>query len=207
MLEPAADVAHDEFVPAPARRAATIEEFLAIPEDRRFHELLGGQIVEKASPSGEHGCAQSSVVGAILPPYQRRVGGPGGPGGWWIATEVEVLLASGELVRPDVLGWRRDTTAERPTGFPVHVRPDWVCEIVSPSNANADTVKKLRLYHQARIGHYWIVDPRDTTLTVMRWAEPGYLAVLRAERGETVRPEPFAQIALPVGSLFGDETE
>ena len=186
------------------RRPATLEDFLAIPETNRFHELLGGQIVEKASPSGEHGGAQSSVVGAILPAYQRRKGA-GGPGGWWIATEVEVVLESRELVRPDVLGWRRETSPSRPTGFPVRIRPDWVCEIVSVGNANTDTVKKLRTYHHAAVPHYWIVDPRDLTLTVMRWTAEGYLAVLRAERGESVRPEPFGEIELAIGTLFGDD--
>lgn len=193
-------------MPGPARRPGTLEEFLAIPEDRRFHELLAAEIVEKATPSGEHGGAQSSVVGAVLPAYQRRKGA-GGPGGWWIATEVEVLLGTGDVVRPDVLGWRRETSAERPTGSPVRVRPDWVCEVVSPSNANTDTVKKLRLYHQAGVPHYRIVDPRDLTLTVMRWAEAGYLAVPRAERGETVRPEPFGEITLAIGTLFGDDSD
>ena len=51
------------------------------------------------------------------------------------------------------------------------------------------------------------MDPRDETLTVLRWAEPGYLTVLRAERGETVQPEPFDAVSLPVGVLFGDEPE
>lgn len=190
-----------------ARRPATLDDFLAIPEPRRFHELLAGEIVEKATPSGEHGAAQGAVVSAILPAYQRRTGGPGGPGGWWIATEVEVLLETGDLVRPDVLGWRRETSAARPVGAPVRVRPDWACEVVSPSNANTDTVKKLRLYHRAAVPHYWIVDPRDETLTVMRWAEPGYVAVLRAERSETVRPEPFDALTLSVGALFGDDVE
>lgn len=94
---------------------------------------------------------------------------------------------------------------ERPTGFPVKIRPDWICEVVSPSNANTDTVKKLRIYHAAHVPHYWLVDTRDSTLTVMRWAEPGYTTVLRAERGETVRPEPFEAIELAVGTLFGDD--
>lgn len=190
---------------APARRPSTLGDLLAIPEERRFHELLAGEIVEKATPTGEHGGAQSSVVGAILPAYQRRTGGPGGPGGWWIATEVEVLLDGDVLVRPDVLGWRRETAPARPTGSPVRLRPDWVCEIVSPTNANNDTVKKLRIYHQARLPHCWLVDPRDGTLTVMRWAEPGYLAVVRAERGETVRPEPFSELSASVAALFGDD--
>jgi Uma2 family endonuclease len=188
-----------------ARRGATLGDFLQIPETQRFHELLGGEIVEKAVPSGEHGDAQAGVVATIRPSYQRGAGGGGGPGGWWIATEVEVLLASGEVVRPDVLGWRRERVPERPTGFPVRSLPDWICEVISPSNANTDTVKKLRSYHAARVPHYWLVDPRDATLTVMRWSADGYTTVLRAERGETVRPEPFEAIELAVGTLFGDD--
>jgi len=194
----------DLDVSGAAQPSGRIAEFLAIPEDRRFHELLAGEIVEKATPSGEHGDAQAGVVGAIRPAYQRRSGG-GGPGGWWIATEVEVVLDGGEIVRPDVLGWRRDRVPERPVGFPVRDRPDWVCEVVSQSNANTDTVKKLRIYHQAEVTHYWLVDPRDATLTVMRWSDAGYTMVLRAERGETVRPEPFDAIELVVGTLFGDD--
>src|SRR5688500_17865274 len=99
-----------------ARRKATIEDFYAIPEDQRFHELIGGAIIEKASPSGEHGDAQSWVVSAIKSPFQRPPGS-GGPGGWWLATEVEVLLETGDVVRPDVVGWRRERCPERPTGF------------------------------------------------------------------------------------------
>jgi Uma2 family endonuclease len=104
-------------------------------------------------------------VAALRSPFQRKPGG-GGPGGWWIATEVEVLLQGDEVVRPDVLGWRRETCPERPTGTPVRVRPDWICEVISPTRAKDDTVRKLRLYHHVAIGHYWIVDPRDATLAV-----------------------------------------
>jgi hypothetical protein len=30
---------------------------------------------------------------------------------------------------------------------------------------------------------------------------------LRAERGETVRPEPFSAIELTIGTLFGDDPQ
>lgn len=116
-----------------------------------------------------------------------------------------MLLDAGDVVRPDVLGWRRDRVAQRPTGFPVREHPDWVCKVVSPTDANNDTVKKLRLCHRAAVTNYWLVDPRDAMLTVMRRSDPGYTTVLRAERGETVRPEPFEQIELGVGTLFGDD--
>lgn len=106
-----------------ARRAASIQDFWAIPEDARFHEWLNGELVPKAPPSGERGDAQAGIVGAIRPPFQRKPGG-GGPGGWWIATEVEVLLDTGDVVRPDVVGWKREHCPVRPTGTPVTPRPD-----------------------------------------------------------------------------------
>lgn len=84
-------------------------------------------------------------------------------------------------------------------------RPDWICEVVSPSRANDDTVKKLRLYHRNEVGHYWLVDPRDTTLTVLRWSTDGYITRLRAERDEVEHAEPFEAIEIAVGTLFGDE--
>ena len=76
---------------------------------------------------------------------------------------------------------------------------------MSPSRPTDDTVKKLRLYHRVAIPHYWLVDPRDATLTVMRWSAAGYVTLLRAERGEVVRAEPFEAIELAVGTLFGDD--
>ncbi len=186
------------------RRKATEADLWAIPEERRRHELVAGELVEKAAPSGEHGSVQAGVVGLLRGPFQRR-GGAGGPGGWWLATEVDVRLDAGAIVRPDVAGWRRASCPARPTGLPVVQRPDWVCEVVSPSNANHDTVTKLRVYHAARVEHYWLVDPRDATLTVMRWSEAGYVTRLRAERGEVVRAEPFEAIEIAVGTLFGDD--
>ena len=39
----------------------------------------------------------------------------------------------------------------------------------------------------------------------MRWSADGYVTRLRAERGETVRAEPFDAIEIAVGTLFGDD--
>ncbi|WP_437652800.1 Uma2 family endonuclease [Sorangium sp. So ce1182] len=185
---------------------ATAADLLAIPEEQRFHEIIDGELVQKAVPSFEHGDAQSAIVAHVKLPFQRRPGGRW-PGGWWFATEVEVELAPDQVYRPDVVGWRQERSPERPSGSPVRLRPDWVCEVLSPSNARHDTVKKMRAYQRCQLPHYWIVDPREETLTVYRWTPEGYLVALRAERGERVRAEPFGAIELQVGVLFGDERE
>ncbi|HEV3191057.1 MAG TPA: hypothetical protein VGY54_11195 [Polyangiaceae bacterium] len=39
----------------------------------------------------------------------------------------------------------------------------------------------------------------------MRWNTDGYITLMRAERSEVVRAEPFHAIELAVGTLFGDD--
>ncbi len=182
----------------------SLSAFLAIPEGDRNHELIDGTLVERALPSGSHGSAQAGITAGIRGYFDRRAGGgEGGAGGWWIATEVEVELWKGMLVRPDVVGWRRVRVVDRPRDSLVTLRPDWICEVVSPSTASRDRVVKLARYHEAGVPHYWIADPSDGTLLVFRWTESGYLAVLGAESGETVRAEPFEGLELRVSGLFG----
>ena len=186
------------------RPVATLADLLAIPEEQRFHEIIDGELVRKAMPTGPHGRAQRSLGGRIGDPYDRRPGGSR-PGGWWIVTEVEVQLEEHEVFRPDLSGWRRERLPELPRVGPVPVRPDWVCEVLSRSNARNDLVKKMRVYHRCGVPHYWIVDPEEETLAVYRWTADGYLVALLAEGGERVQAEPFGDVELDVGALFGDE--
>ncbi|MHB8877532.1 MAG: Uma2 family endonuclease [Myxococcaceae bacterium] len=181
---------------------ATLAEWLSRPPEARL-ELIDGKLIEKAAPDYLHGRTQLDVAQQIRPWYHHR-GGGGRPGGWWIASEVDIVL-DGNGYRPDLVGWRRDRVPEMPGERPVRLRPDWICEIVSEANATTDTVKKLRRYHQAGLPHYWLADPSKKTLTVYRHERDGYLAVLAAEAGETVRAEPFDAIELRVGALFGEE--
>lgn len=168
-------------------------------------EVLGGELVRKADPSAEHGDAQAGVVASLRPAFHRRPGGPDGPGGWWIPTEVDIELAAHDIVRPDLAGWRRERVPERPTGRPLRVRPDWICEVLSASNANSDLVDKLALYSKAGVPHYWIVDPQTETLTVHRLVPDGYLIAMRVGKDAFVRAEPFEAVELRVCTFFGGE--
>jgi Uma2 family endonuclease len=189
------------MVSAARRRGhATAADLLSLPEQVRA-EIVAGVIVEKAAPSFEHGDAQSSLAAALKDPFQR---GRGGPGGWWIATEVEIELETHEVYRPDLAGWRRERVRERPRGRPIRVRADWVCEILSTSNAEVDLGTKLFSYHRAGIPHYWIVDPDHETVTIYRWNREGYLVAASAGRGERIRAEPFDAIELETDLLFGE---
>ncbi len=182
--------------------SATLEDLLAIPEDHRRHELVEGQIVERGAATGEHGAAQFTVAG-FTGPFNRRSGGRW-PGGWWCGISVDIYFDPANTLCPDVAGWRRDRVSERLQGLPVRVRPDWVCEILS-TNRRYDVVKKKRVYQRFEVPYYWIVDPAEETLSVLRWSQDGYVEILTAERSETVRAEPFEAMPLQVGIFFGDD--
>lgn len=181
-----------------------MDELAALRDSGLAVELIDGEIVRKAMPKPEHGSAQAKLT-ELLGPYHRRVGGPRGPGGWWLMTEVEVLYPRiPEVYRHDA-GYRRESFPERPTGMPVQARPDWVCEIISPTTARYDVVKKQRTLRVHGVPHYWIADPEHETLMVLRHGPEGYVNVLNAGVGDVVRAEPFDGIDLDVGDLFGHE--
>ncbi len=182
----------------------TLPEWLAQPIESRL-ELIDGKFVEKAPPSPEHANAQGTAIGELRGAFHRR-GGKGQPGGWWILPEVDIVLGDHGF-RPDLAGWRRDRVPEMPSGRPVTIRPDWLCEVLSPSNAGTDTITKMHRYHRAGVPHYWVIDPTTETLGVWRHAPEGYLNIMVAERDDVVRAEPFEAIELRIGLFFGDDAD
>lgn len=51
--------------------------------------------------------------------------------------------------------------------------PDIVVEIVSPSTASKDYIKKLELYEKHKIKEYWIVHPVDRVVMIYKIGENG----------------------------------
>lgn len=185
---------------------ATLADLLALPDEGKGYEILDSELIEKES-SCEHSRAQANLVTRLNSRFGRRPGGRW-PGGWWFATEA--LIAFPRLkdpLRPDVAGWRRDKVPVFPSGTVFTDIPDWICEVLSPGNLTNDTIKKKRIYHQAQVGHYWLVDPIRETLQVYRWDQPGYVEILSAERTDKVRAEPFEAHETSVGAFFGDDDE
>ena len=51
--------------------------------------------------------------------------------------------------------------------------PDWIIEIVSPSTASHDYIRKLALYEKHGVREYWIVHPVDRIAMAYRMSEEG----------------------------------
>ncbi len=182
----------------PAPRPATYADLLALPEDVRG-EIVDGHVVTMPAPRPRH----ANSAGAV----RRFVGGPfhdddgfGGPGGWWIFADVEVSLGE-DVLRPDLSGWRRPRLLD-PDVRPIPTAPDWVCEVLSPSNEAHDRVIKRRKYAQHGIPHYWILDPEERTLEALSLLDGRWLDAGSFDETAVARIPPFEAVEIPVGRLF-----
>jgi Uma2 family endonuclease len=189
----------------PAAKPATFDDLLRQPEDVRA-EVIDGAIVVSPPPLPEHGRVQRSLAAFIGRPYDDD-DGRGGPGGWWILTEVDVQLSPHDVVRPDVAGWRREPLPDPRRPRPLDVAPDWICEVVSPARPAHDRVTKRRLYAAHGVPYYWIADPDGRTLEALRldletreWREIGAY-----DDQSSSRIAPFETVELEVGRLFFPE--
>ncbi len=203
-LRSAPDTSHDlgydrRVMSEPARRLATYEDVLAAPE-HMVAEVLGGELYLHPRPAGPHTVAATVLTGELVPPFRR---GKGGPGGWIILAEPELHLGSDILV-PDIAGWRR-TTMDHVGNVPYfETRPDWICEILSPSTEKIDRTRKLDLYAAAGVGHAWMVNPLLHTFEVLRLEQGHWLNIGSHSDTEHIRAEPFDAIELELGELWMD---
>ena len=186
----------------PLDRPATYEDLVKVP-DICVAEIVDGELHVSPRPAPRHAVAGSSLGVLVGGPYQH---GRGGPGGWWILGEPELHLGRDVLV-PDLAGWRRARMPRLPDTAYFPLAPDWVCEILSPSTASLDRVKKLTIYARERVAHAWLIDPVARTLEVLR-LEAGRWTILATHTGsEVVRADPFAEIELELESLWADTAE
>jgi len=177
-----------------ARRRATYEDLLKVPETM-VAEILDGELYATPRPAFPHARATSVMGSDLGGPFDRPPGGPGGPGGWWILDEPELHLGP-DVVVPDLAGWRRERVLRLPNAAFFDVAPDWACEVVSPTTAGADRVRKMRIYARESVGHLWLVEPLARTLEVYR-LESGRWVVASTHGGsECVRAEPFEAVEL-----------
>jgi Uma2 family endonuclease len=182
----------------PARRLATYEDLLGLPDDVRA-EVIDGEVVVAPSPSPLHQDTVGGILSELRFPFQR---GRGGPGGWWLILDVDVFFGPHEVLRPDIAGWRRERVLALPAERPVKAIPDWVCEALSPGTAARDQGDKRAIYQRSSVPWYWIVDPINRSLQVYRLTTEGYLLDTSVGDRGLARLSPFEAVELELEALF-----
>jgi Uma2 family endonuclease len=140
----------------------SIEELLALPDDGLRHELLDGDHVVTPAPSPDHQRvvgALAAVIGATLRahPHLELFTGP-----------ADLRLSRRTLVQPDLCIIPVDP-ANRFRDWADAPVPLLAVEVLSPSTAASDRGSKRRLYRDAGVAEYWIVD--IAARVVERWQQ------------------------------------
>jgi Uma2 family endonuclease len=173
------------------RRDWTVDDLLDLPNDGQRYEVLDGELLVTPAPSLDHQRA-ILALGRLLNDYlaTNRVGEA-------IVSPADVTFSPRRLVQPDVFmipfaDWGRKASRFVDVG-----RLLLAVEILSPSTARADRVKKRRLYRDEGVPEYWIVDldartferstPADDRVEVLAdsidWLPDGATAPLHIDIG------------------------
>ena len=125
---------------------------------RRPIEFTDGRIEELPLPTFTHQAVLSflhSLFRAWLKPR----------GGVVVFSGLRMRIREGKYREPDVLLLRDRSDPRCQDRY--WLGADLVAEVISPDDPDRDLVEKRADYAEAGIPEYWIVDPRDETMTVL----------------------------------------
>ena len=146
----AQDVSHDW----------TAERAIALPADGNRYEVLDGELFVTPVPTWDHQDVVTSLIMAIKPYVkENRLG-------WAMVSPADITFSPRRLVQPDlfVVPWRAEG---KPSAWTEVKSLLLAVEVLSPSTAHADRLRKRLIYQDEGVPEYWIFD-LDARL-VERW--------------------------------------
>jgi Uma2 family endonuclease len=178
------------------RVVLTYKDYEALPDDGRRYEIHDGELGVNPAPSPEHQRHSRRLFTSLNAHVEAR-----GLGEVFFSP-IDVILSDTAIVQPDIVyvaSERLGAVSSRGIEGP----PTLVIEILSPSTARTDRHVKLQLYARHRVPHYWIVDPEGRTLEAYTLVESRYALAAHAAGHATFAAPPFADLAIPLASLWG----
>lgn len=172
----------------------TDEEYLWLTDRcRRLIEFTDGYIEELPMPTSSHQ--------AILAFLYRLFHGYLEPlGGVAMFAALRLRIREGKFREPDLLVLR--DREDRRYQDRYWLGADLVAEVVSRDRPVRDLVEKRVDYAEAGIPEYWIVDPRDETVTVLQLGDGAFVEHGVFTRGHIGSSASFDDLSLDVDALF-----
>jgi Uma2 family endonuclease len=159
-LLPSAEAIQIMSMPAAYQPVTSIEELLALPDDGMRHEFLDGVHVVTPAPRLTHQRVVTRILSHLLTALTGREDAE------VFSSPADVRLGPRTLVQPDVFVVCRWAGRELMDWSEVGV-PLIAIEVLSDSTAARDRGQKRRIYQQAGVGEYWIIDMASRL--VERW--------------------------------------
>ena len=138
------------------KKKYTYEDYMKTPDDERY-ELIEGELLMTPSPKTNH----QRICGRLYSELQRHVSEKGI--GEVFFAPYDVVLGKENVFEPDII-FVSNENSDIITEANIKGAPDLIVEVLSPSTAYRDLVKKKRIYAKFGVKEYWIVDPEEKTV-------------------------------------------
>ena len=172
----------------------TEEQYLAMTDhSRRLLEFDDGYIEVLPMPTDKHQAISQFVFLAFLAFIQRI-------GGKVQYAPLRLQIRYGKHREPDILLVRDANDPRRQNRY--WLGADLVVEIVSPDDPDRDTKVKRADYAEAGIPEYWIIDPEDEAITVLRLEGDSYKEHGIFHRDEAATSALLNGFAMPVDAAL-----
>jgi Uma2 family endonuclease len=189
-------------VRSPRSEAELRAELDALPEHLKG-EIVEGELFVQPRPRFRHARASAFLSHFVGGAYDFD---EDGPGGWWIVGEPGIELPDAPEIAPDIAGWRRERMPKPPPpSEPIRLAPDWVCEVLSPSNRRWDVLKKFPFYARVSVPWLWVVDPSARTLEIRALRDGQWTQVSAHGDEDRVRLPPFEGVEIPLARMWIEE--
>lgn len=158
----------------------TVADLDSTPDDGNRWELIDGTFIVTPAPGGFHQRTVARLFEVLL--------GSAPTGVEVLVAPTAVVLADDTAPEPDVVVAVGETLGPRGIAGP----PLLVAEVLSPSTRRYDLLLKRDVYAGAGIGWYWLVDPDEPRVTILRLEGEAYVEHLQAGPRDVVTlDEPF----------------
>jgi Uma2 family endonuclease len=146
-----------------------IKDYKSLPEGAPY-QLIEGELIMTPAPNPFHQMISANIFEKI------RSFSKGKDLGIVLYSPIDIYLDNENVYQPDIVFIsknRKDIIKDDG----IHVAPDIVIEILSPSTAYYDIKKKFRVYERSGVKEYWIVDPEMKGVEIFSLTEQGEFAL------------------------------
>lgn len=182
----------------PSQGSWSDEEYLAFSTERPLVELRDGAIEVLPMPTDGHQRVLDALF-LLLATHARAAGGRARTAG------IRVRIRAGVFRQPDIvyLGPAR----QHLRGEEYWSGADLVVEVVSGSSGDRvrDLVTKRREYAEAGIPEYWIVDPQQETITVLRLEQGTYVEHCVGQQESSATSTVLPELCVTPSDVFDAE--
>ncbi|WP_437494820.1 Uma2 family endonuclease [Sorangium sp. So ce1014] len=183
---------------APARPRLTLAGWICLPEDEPG-ELVDGVLAEEEVPDAVHEVIVTWVIGVLRSWLISR-------GGLVLGSEAKFAVTSSSGRKPDASAYLPGSRKPPRRGV-IHVPPDIMVEVISPSprDARRDRVEKLHEYALFGVRWYWLIDPQAATLALLELGPDGRYVHAHAAADGMVSGVPGLEgLTLDLDSLWSE---